>query len=47
MALKYPLKMLAKGTKNMKLFAIFGGFEGLNISSYQISKASFQQATYP
>ena len=31
----------------MKLITIFGGFRGLNSSSYQISEATFEEAIFP
>ena len=33
----------AKSTQNIKLSIIFGGFRGLNNSSYQHSEATFRQ----
>ena len=46
MALRWPRKIIKtiflKSTKNMKLFTIFGGFRGLNDSSYHIFEDTFQ-----
>ena len=40
-------EILLKITKNMNLSAIFSGFLGLNIFSYQCFEAMFQQSVFP
>ena len=39
-------KNIAKKQQNMTLSAFFGGFRGLNDSSYQISEATFRQVIF-